>query len=84
MATWKRAVIFSSLGAGIALYVSGRRAAGAALAGIGVGGLMYENRKTLAQLAEDLPQYVEKTSRLVQTVAAVRQRLMEAGRSAAA
>ena len=83
MATWKRAVIFSSLGAGIALYISGRRAAGAALAGIGVGGLVYENRETLAQLAEDLPRYMEKTSQAVQTVAAVGQKLMEARRSAA-
>lgn len=83
MATWKRAVIFSSLGAGIALYISGRRAAGAALAGIGVGGLVYENRETLAQLAEDLPRYMEKTSQVVQTVAAVGQKLMEARRSAA-
>ena len=40
MASWKRVLIFGSMGAGVALYVSGRRAAGTALAGAGIGGLI--------------------------------------------
>lgn len=83
MATWKRALIFSSLGAGVALYISGRRAAGTALAGIGIGALVYENRETIAKLATDVPQFLEKGSQVVQTITAVGQRLMEARRSAA-
>jgi hypothetical protein len=83
MAIWKRAVIFSSLGAGVALFVSGRRAAGVALAGVGIGGLVYENREVLGKLASDVPQFVEKTSQVAQMVAAVGLRLMEARRSSA-
>jgi hypothetical protein len=83
MATWKRALIFSSLGAGVALYISGRRAAGTALAGVGIGALVYENRETIAKLATDVPQFLEKGSQVVQTITAVGQRLMEARRSAA-
>jgi hypothetical protein len=82
MPTWKRALIFSSLGAGVALWFSGRRAAGAVLTGAGLGGLVLENRETLGKVVRDLPQYVEKGSQIVQTVAAIGQRLMEARRSA--
>jgi hypothetical protein len=83
MATWKRALIFSSLGAGVALYISGRRAAGTALAGVGLGALASENRETIANLATDVPQFLEKGTRVVQTITAAGQRLMEARRSAA-
>jgi hypothetical protein len=84
MASWKRALIFSSMGVGVALFVSGRRAAGVALAGVGIGGLVYENRETLAKLADDMPQFLEKGTQLLTTVAVVGQRLMEARRSALA
>jgi hypothetical protein len=84
MASWKRVLIFGSMGAGVALYVSGRRAAGTALAGAGIGGLIFENREIIARLACDLPQILEKGTQVVQTIAAVGQRLMEARRSAMA
>ena len=84
MASWKRALIFSSMGVGVALFVSGRRAAGVALAGVGIGGLVYENRETLAKLADDMPQFLEKGTQLLTTVAVVGQRLMDARRSALA
>ena len=83
MASWKRMLIFGSMGAGVALYVSGRRAAGTALAGVGLGGLIYEKRETIAKLASELPQFLEKGAQVVQTVTAVGQKLMEARRSAA-
>ena len=84
MPSWKRVLIFGSMGAGVALYLSGRRAAGTALAGVGIGGLIYENREIIAKLASDLPQFLEKSGQVVQTVAAVGQRFMEARRSAIA
>jgi hypothetical protein len=82
MASWKRLLIFGSMGAGVALYLSGRRAAGTALAGVGIGGLIYENREIVAQLASDVPQFLEKGTQVVQTITAVGERLMEARRSA--
>ncbi len=81
MVSWKRVLIFGSMGAGVALYVSGRRAAGTALAGAGLGGLIYENRETIAKLASDLPQFLERGGQVVQTITAVGQKLMEARRS---
>ena len=84
MANWKRALIFGSLGAGVALYVSGRRAAGTALAGVGVGTLIYQNRETLQRLVNDAPQFIEKGLQVAQTLTTVGQRLMEARRSATA
>jgi hypothetical protein len=82
MQTWKRALIFSSLGAGVALLVSGRRAAGVALTSVGLGGLVFEKRKTLEKVARDLPQFLEKGSQVMRTVAAVGERLMEMRRYA--
>ncbi len=84
MASWKRVLIFSSMGAGVALFVSGRRAAGATLAGVGLGGLLYENREILAKVARDLPPFLEKGSQVVQTAVAVGQGIMAARRSATA
>ena len=75
---WKRALIFSSLGAGVAFALSGRKLAGAALAGVGVGALVSENREILGRVARDLPQYLEKTSQLMETVASVGEQLLAA------
>lgn len=82
MQSWKRALIFSSLGAGVALFVSGRRVAGVALTGMGLGGLVFENRKALEKVMRDLPQFLEKSSQVMETVASVGERLMEARRYA--
>jgi hypothetical protein len=83
MASWKRVLIFGSVGAGVALYLSGRKAAGTALAGVGVAGLIYENRETITTLAKDMPQFLEKGTQIASTLAVVGQRLMEARHSAA-
>ncbi len=82
MPSWKRALIFSSLGAGVALFVSGRRVAGVALTGAGLGGLVFENRKSLQKVIRDLPQFLEKSSQMMEAVASVGERLMEATRYA--
>ncbi len=81
MPSWKRVLIFGSMGAGVALFVSGRRSAGAALAGVGLSGLLYENRATLAHLANDVPQFLAKGTQVVQTITALSQRLAEARRA---
>ncbi len=75
---WKRALIFSSLGAGFALAFSGRRRAGAAIASVGVGVLVYENRQILGKVARDLPRYLETTSQVIETLASVGERWMAA------
>ena len=82
MQRWKRALIFSSLGAGVALFVSGRRVTGVALTSLGLGGLVFENRKSLGKVVRDLPGFLEKSSQVMETVATVGERLMEATRYA--
>lgn len=79
---WKRALLFSSLGAGVALAFSGRRLAGAAVTGVGVGILVAENREILGKVARDLPRYLENTSRVMQIAAAVGDRVVAARASA--
>ena len=83
MVSWKRVLIFSSMGAGVALFVSGRRTAGSALAGVGLAGLVYENREALIRVAQEVPPLLEKSSQVMQTVVAVGQGIMAARRSAA-
>jgi len=79
---WKRALIFSSLGVGVALAFSGRRLAGAAVAGVGVGMLVSENREILGKIASDMPRYLENTSRVMQIAASIGERVAAARTSA--
>ena len=75
---WKRALIFSSLGVGAALLFAGRRSAGIAVAGVGVGVLVAENREILGKTLHDLPRYLETASRAMNTVSALGERIMAA------
>ena len=75
---WKRALIFSSLGVGAALMFAGRRSAGVAVAGVGVGVLVAENREILCKTLHDLPRYLETASQAMNTVSLLSERLMAA------
>lgn len=77
MSNWKRALILGSLGAGAALALSGRRTAGAALAGVGVAVLASEHPEKVQQLWERAPEYMEKGTRIMNTVSRFLERLSE-------
>jgi hypothetical protein len=77
MQTWKRALIFGSLGAGAALFLSGRRPAGAALAGIGLTVLALENRDKLEGVWRDLPELLDRGSNLIAKLADMSQRVVQ-------
>jgi hypothetical protein len=77
MQTWKRALIFGSLGAGAALFLSGRRPAGAALAGVGLAVLTLENRDKLKGAWRDLPELLDRGSNLIAKVADLSQRVLQ-------
>ncbi len=81
MPTWKKALIFGSLGAGAALFLSGKRPAGAALAGVGLAVLALENRDKLDGVWRDLPELLDRGSNLVSRLADLSQRVVQETRN---
>lgn len=77
MCHWKRAVILGSLGAGAVLAVTGRRGAGAVLVGVGMAVLASEHAEKLEQVWERAPEYVQKSSQVLNLVSGFLERLAE-------
>lgn len=77
MSNWKRAVILGSLGAGAVLALTGRRTAGAVLAGVGVAVLASEHPEKVQELWEHAPEYMEKGTQIVNMVSGFLERLSE-------
>jgi hypothetical protein len=77
MPTWKRAFIFGSLGVGAALFLSGKRPAGAALAGVGLAVLAIEKRDELDGVWRDLPELLDRGSNLISRLADLGQRIVQ-------
>jgi len=74
---WKKALIYGSFAAGAALFLSGRRPAGLAVAGIGVATLAAEHPEKFKDLWRRLPDYVDKSGRLVDIASNLLERLAE-------
>jgi hypothetical protein len=74
---WKKALIYGSFAAGAVLFLSGRRPAGLAVAGIGVATLALEHPDKFEDLWRRMPEYVDKSSKLVEVAAAFLERLSE-------
>jgi hypothetical protein len=74
---WQKALIYGSFAAGAALFLSGRRPAGLAVAGIGVATLAIENPEKFEDLWRRMPEYVDRGGRLVDVAAAFFERLGE-------
>jgi hypothetical protein len=62
---WKKGLIYGSFAAGAILFLSGRRPAGLAIAGIGLATLAAENPEKLEEIWNRLPEYIEKGSKIV-------------------
>ena len=77
MSNWKRALIVGSLGAGAVLALTGRRAAGAIVAGVGVAVLASEHPEKVQELWERAPEYMEKGTQIVNVVAGFLERISE-------
>lgn len=60
MRNWKKVVVFGSVGAGVLLFLSGRRTFGAALAAGGLAVLASEYPEKFEGLIEDAPDYLHK------------------------
>jgi hypothetical protein len=74
---WKKALVYGSFAAGAILFITGRRPAGLAVAGIGLATLASENPERFEDLWRRMPEYVEKGSKFVEMAATFLDRLSE-------
>lgn len=65
---WKRAVMIGSFSAAAFMFLTGRRTAGFALAGVGVATLAGEYPEKFEKFWEAAPEYLDRGTRLVQGV----------------
>jgi hypothetical protein len=74
---WKKIVTYGSLAAGAILFLTGRRPAGLAVAGIGVATLATEHPEKFEEIWQHMPEYIEKGSKFVDMAAAFLERMGE-------
>lgn len=77
MENWKKVVIFGSIGAGAFLFATGRRPAGAILAGIGAATLASEYPDRFQQLWDRAPEYMDRGNELMGAIARIAQRITD-------
>jgi len=72
---WKKTLIYGSLAAGAVLFLTGRRPAGLAVAGIGLATFASENPEKFEELWRRMPEYIDKGSKFVDMAATFLERL---------
>lgn len=77
MENWKRALVVGSIATGFILAISGRRTAGAAVAGVGLAVLATEYPDKLEQFWERAPEYIDRGTRAMATLSSVLERVAE-------
>jgi hypothetical protein len=77
MKTWKRAVVFGSLGTGVLLLVARKRPAGVAAATVGLALLASEYPEHFERVWEHLPDYVTRGVQIFQTLSQIVERVAE-------
>src|SRR6476660_387315 len=74
---WKKALMYGSFAAGAVLFLTGRKPAGLAAAGIGVATFAAEHPEKFEELWRRMPEYIERGSRFVDMATAFLERLGE-------
>ncbi|MFB3915871.1 MAG: hypothetical protein ACE14M_04040 [Terriglobales bacterium] len=77
MTTWKRVLVFSSLGTGAILLATGKRPAGIAAATVGLAVLASEYPEKFETIWEHAPQYVTRGIQIFQTLSQIAERFAE-------
>jgi len=67
---WKKTLIYGSFAAGALLFITGRRPAGLAVAGIGLATLASENPEKFEQIWRRMPEYIDKSGKFIDMAAA--------------
>jgi hypothetical protein len=68
MQSWKKALIFGSIGAGVALVLTGRRPVGMAVAAAGLAVLASEYPEKFEAVWENAPDYLQKGMQIFSTL----------------
>jgi hypothetical protein len=68
MQSWKKALIFGSIGAGAALVLTGRRPVGMAVAAVGLAVLASEYPEKFEAVWENAPDYLQKGMQIFSTL----------------
>jgi len=74
---WKKTLMYGSFAAGAILFLTGRRPAGLAVAGIGVATFASEHPEKFAEIWHHMPEYIDKGSKFVDMAANFLERLGE-------
>lgn len=74
---WKKVLIYGSFAAGAVLFLTGRRPAGLAAAGIGLATLATEHPEKFQELWRRMPEYIEKSSKVVDMATTFLERLSQ-------
>jgi hypothetical protein len=74
---WKKTLIIGSFTAGAILFLTGRRSAGLAVAGIGVATFAAEHPEKFEELWHRMPEYIENSSKFVDMAATFLERMGE-------
>jgi hypothetical protein len=74
---WKKTLMYGSFAAGAILFLTGRRPAGLAIAGIGVATFAAEHPEKFEELWHRMPEYIEKGSKFVDMASSFLERLGE-------
>ena len=74
---WKKVLMYGSFAAGAVLFLTGRRPAGMAVAGIGLATLASEHPEKFEEIWQHMPEYIDKGSKFVDMAAAFLERMGE-------
>ena len=80
MPNWKKALVIGSLSAGALLFLRGRRPAGVAVVGIGLGVLAAEHPEKFQRVWEDGPEYLYRGTELFAVLTRIVERLADEAR----
>jgi hypothetical protein len=77
MENWKKAVVAGTLAGGAILALTGKRAAGLIIAGVGGALLAAEYPEKLEQLRQNLPEYSDRAMRVLENVSRAGEKIAE-------
>jgi hypothetical protein len=77
MENWKKAVVAGTLAGGAILALTGKRAVGLIMAGVGGALLAAEYPEKMEQLRENFPEYADRAMRVLENVSRAGERVSE-------